>query len=180
MRALLFGTTPESVPEPETDNRNLKMLAKSPMRLVEMDEPGFLGPDWVVTRPRLTGICGSESKQIFFDYASFTSKDRYFIGERELLPCQAGGFSVREAGGLNSAATLPWRPCTKIWSSRAIASSRETPRSVAIWSARFISWRARVAACAGDAPNLMHNSEMFSCSDTAQDLAIRVGTGRHA
>ena len=38
-----------------------------------MDDPGFLGPDWVVTKPRLTGICGSESKQVFFDYASFTS-----------------------------------------------------------------------------------------------------------
>ena len=76
MRALLFGTKPESVPTPETDNRNLKMLAASPMGLVEMDDPGFLRPDWVVTRPRLTGICGSESKQVFFDYASFTDPDR--------------------------------------------------------------------------------------------------------
>src|SRR3954463_5886384 len=76
MRALLFGTTPESVPEPETDNRNLKMLARSPMGLVEMDDPGFLRPDWVVTKPRLTGICGSESKQVFFDYASFTDPER--------------------------------------------------------------------------------------------------------
>ena len=43
---------------------------------VDLDDPGFLGPDWVITKPRLTGICGSESKQVFFDYASFTSKDR--------------------------------------------------------------------------------------------------------
>lgn len=76
MRALLFGTKPESVPTPDTDNRNLKMLAASPMGLVEMDDPGFLRPDWVVTRPRLTGICGSESKQVFFDYASFTDPER--------------------------------------------------------------------------------------------------------
>src|SRR4029079_9969666 len=76
MRALLFGTTPESVPTPETDNRNLKMLAKSPMGLVEMDDPGFLRPDWVLTKPRLTGICGSEANQGFFDYASFTDPDR--------------------------------------------------------------------------------------------------------
>jgi threonine dehydrogenase-like Zn-dependent dehydrogenase len=76
MRALLFGTTPESVPPPETDNRNLKMLASSPMGIVEMDDPGFLRPDWVVTKPRLTGICGSESKQVFFDYASFTDPER--------------------------------------------------------------------------------------------------------
>lgn len=76
MRALLFGTTPESIPEPETDNRNLRMLAAAPMDLVELDDPGFLRPDWVVTKPRLTGICGSESKQVFFDYASFTSPER--------------------------------------------------------------------------------------------------------
>ncbi len=76
MRALLFGTQPESVPEPETDNRNLKMLAAAPMALVDLDDPGFLRPDWVLTRPRLTGICGSESKQVFFDYASFTSPER--------------------------------------------------------------------------------------------------------
>ena len=29
-----------------------------------------------MTKPRLTGICGSESKQVFFDYASFTSPER--------------------------------------------------------------------------------------------------------
>lgn len=76
MRALLFGTEPESVPEPVTENRNLKMLAAAPMRLVEMADPTLLGPDWVIAKPRLVGICGSESKQAFFDYASFTSPER--------------------------------------------------------------------------------------------------------
>src|SRR5690348_13072661 len=70
MRALLFGTTPESVPTPETDNRNLKMLASTPMGIVEMNDPGFLRPDWVVTKPRLTGICGSDSKQVFMDWGN--------------------------------------------------------------------------------------------------------------
>ena len=76
MRALIFGVEPEPQPKPDTDNRLLKALSRTPAKLVDMDDPGFLGPDWVVTKPRLTGICGSESKQIFFDYASFTSKDR--------------------------------------------------------------------------------------------------------
>ncbi len=76
MRALLFGISPEPMPEPGTDNRNLKMLAAAPMALIERDEPVLPRPDWVVTRPRLTGICGSESKQVFFDYASFTSPER--------------------------------------------------------------------------------------------------------
>jgi threonine dehydrogenase-like Zn-dependent dehydrogenase len=52
------------------------MLARTPMRVVDLPDPGFVRPDWVLTRPRLTGICGSESKQAFFDYASFTSPER--------------------------------------------------------------------------------------------------------
>src|SRR3954452_117468 len=76
MRALIFGVEPEPQPKPDTDNRLLKALSRTPAKLVEMDDPGFIKPDWVITKPRLTGICGSESKQIFFDYASFTSKER--------------------------------------------------------------------------------------------------------
>ena len=67
---------PDPQPKPDTDNRLLRALARTPAKLIEMHDPGFIHPDWVVTKPRLTGICGSESKQIFFDYASFTSKDR--------------------------------------------------------------------------------------------------------
>ena len=68
MRALLYGTEPESIPSPETDNPLLLALAQTPMRLLEIDDPGFLLPDWVVTKPLLTGICGSDSKQVFFDW----------------------------------------------------------------------------------------------------------------
>ena len=70
MRALMYGVEPEVQPIGETDNRLLRMLARTPTRLVDIDEPGFLRPDWVVTRPRLVGICGSESKAVFLDYAS--------------------------------------------------------------------------------------------------------------
>ena len=63
----MFGIEPEAQPVPETDNRLLRALARTPMRLVDLDDPGILRPDWVVTRPRLTGICGSESKSVFFD-----------------------------------------------------------------------------------------------------------------
>ena len=61
MKALLYGVKPEPVPEPDTENPLLRSLAHTPMKLVDMDEPGFFLPDWVVTRPRLTGICGSDS-----------------------------------------------------------------------------------------------------------------------
>lgn len=70
MRALMYGVEPDVQPPPDTDNRLLRMLARTPTRLVDIDEPGFLRPDWVVTKPRLVGICGSESKAVFLDYAN--------------------------------------------------------------------------------------------------------------
>ena len=66
----MYGVEPEVQPIGETDNRLLRMLARTPTRLIDIDEPGFLRPDWVMTRPRLVGICGSESKAVFLDYAS--------------------------------------------------------------------------------------------------------------
>src|SRR5437868_4476458 len=33
----------------------------------DVDDPEPLGPDWVVMRTRLCGICGSDSKQVFMD-----------------------------------------------------------------------------------------------------------------
>src|SRR5450755_1941894 len=70
MRALLYGVKPDPQPEPQEDNQLLRNLAHTPMRLVDMDDPPFLLPDWVVTKPRLTGICGSDSKQVFMDFGN--------------------------------------------------------------------------------------------------------------
>jgi threonine dehydrogenase-like Zn-dependent dehydrogenase len=80
MKALLYGVKPEPVPVPETDNQLLRSLAHTPMKLVDMDEPGFFLPDWVVTRPRLTGICGSDSKQVFMDWGEVRSPDNPMKG----------------------------------------------------------------------------------------------------
>ena len=68
MRALQYGVRPDPQPEPDEDNALLRGLAETPMKLVDLDDPGFLLPDWVVTRPRLTGICGSDAKQVFMDW----------------------------------------------------------------------------------------------------------------
>jgi threonine dehydrogenase-like Zn-dependent dehydrogenase len=77
MRALLYGVRPDppaDAPDPG-DNHLLKGLNHTPMRLTDVDDPGFLRPDWVVTKPRLTGICGSDSKQIFGDWGEVQSAD---------------------------------------------------------------------------------------------------------
>src|SRR5882757_9002357 len=80
MKALLYGVKPDSVPVPDTDNRLLRSLAQTPMKLVDMDEPRFFLPDWVVTKPRLTGICGSDSKQVFMDWGEVRSPDNPMKG----------------------------------------------------------------------------------------------------
>jgi threonine dehydrogenase-like Zn-dependent dehydrogenase len=75
MKALLYGVRPETVPPPDTDNYLLQNLAQTPMRLVDMDEPAFPLPDWVVLKPRLTGICGSDAKQVFMDWGEVRTAD---------------------------------------------------------------------------------------------------------
>jgi threonine dehydrogenase-like Zn-dependent dehydrogenase len=76
VRALLYGVRPDPVEVPDDPAHPLLAgLARTPMRLTDMDDPGFLLPDWVVTRPRLTGICGSDSKQVFGDWGEVQSPD---------------------------------------------------------------------------------------------------------
>jgi threonine dehydrogenase-like Zn-dependent dehydrogenase len=75
MKALLYGVRPDVQPAPAEDNPLLQALAQTPMKLVDLDDPGFLRPDWVVTKPRLTGICGSDSKQVFMDWGEVQSPD---------------------------------------------------------------------------------------------------------
>ncbi|MGH9025943.1 MAG: alcohol dehydrogenase catalytic domain-containing protein, partial [Acidimicrobiia bacterium] len=119
MRGLVFGTDPDEVPRPETDNPLLQMLAQTPMRLMEVDDPGFLLPDWVVTRPRLTGICGSDAKQVFFDFGEmnidnpmvdFSSFPQILghevVAEVVALGPQAKGLDVGDRVVLN-----PWLSC---------------------------------------------------------------------
>jgi threonine dehydrogenase-like Zn-dependent dehydrogenase len=68
MRALVFGVPPEPIELPDGANELTKNLARSPVALQEVADPRPLHDDWVVTRPRLTGICGSDSKQILMDF----------------------------------------------------------------------------------------------------------------
>src|SRR5690242_9516962 len=73
MKALVFGVDPDSIPEVEQagaeENPLLKGLAATPMNLIEVEDPKPIGPDWLVLRSRLTGICGSDSKQVFMENA---------------------------------------------------------------------------------------------------------------
>src|SRR5947207_10432536 len=80
MQGLLYGVAPEPQPEPAEDNHLLRGLAQTPMRLVDLPDPGFRLPDWVVTRRRLTGICGSDAKQVFMDWVNVATPDNPMKG----------------------------------------------------------------------------------------------------
>jgi threonine dehydrogenase-like Zn-dependent dehydrogenase len=70
LRALLFGVDPQpwQAPPGASGNRLLDNLAVTPMSLMEVDDSRPLRPDWAVLRPRLAGICGSDSKMALLDF----------------------------------------------------------------------------------------------------------------
>jgi threonine dehydrogenase-like Zn-dependent dehydrogenase len=123
MKALLYGVAPEPWPKPtgdDADNPLLRALASTPMQLVDMDDPEFLLPDWVITKPRLTGICGSDSKQVFMDWGNVGSQDNpmkaFFslpqvlghevVADVVALGPEAEGFEIGDRVVLN-----PWLSC---------------------------------------------------------------------
>jgi threonine dehydrogenase-like Zn-dependent dehydrogenase len=70
MKALVFGVEPEKRPASDPSNPLLVGLSRSPTRLMDIPAPRPLLPDWVVVRTRLTGICGSDSKQLMLDFGN--------------------------------------------------------------------------------------------------------------
>ena len=122
VQALVFGVAPEQPRDADPaldDNPLLRGLAATPMRLMEVDDPTFLGPDWVVTRPRLAGICGSDAKQVFMDWGEVTADNpmsAFFslpqvlghevVAEVVALGPEARGVDVGERVVLN-----PWLSC---------------------------------------------------------------------
>ena len=120
MKALLFGAPPEpdeSRPDPvdEVD----EMLSSIPFGLHEIDDAAPIRPDWVVTRPILSGICGSDAKLVLGDFsegdmdnpmASFSSLPHVpgheVVAEVVELGPAARGLEVGQRVVLN-----PWLTC---------------------------------------------------------------------
>lgn len=76
MKALVYGETPEDRPDPPADGDPiLTNLANAPMALIDVDDPALPAADWAVIETRLTGICGSDTKQVLMDFGDGDPSD---------------------------------------------------------------------------------------------------------
>jgi threonine dehydrogenase-like Zn-dependent dehydrogenase len=119
VRALVFGVTPEPWTPPDDTTPLGRNLAVTPVALQELPDARPLRPDWLVTRPLLTGICGSDSKQILLDFGEGDSDSAMsgfcsfpqvmgheVVAEVVELGPEARGFDVGQRVVLN-----PWLSC---------------------------------------------------------------------
>ncbi len=68
MKALVYGVRPEPWEAPQGATGLLANLAHTPVALRDVPDASPLRNDWVILRPRLTGICGSDAKQMLGDF----------------------------------------------------------------------------------------------------------------
>jgi threonine dehydrogenase-like Zn-dependent dehydrogenase len=119
MRGLVFGVEAEPWTAPPGASTLAQNLTITPVALKDLPDARPLRPDWIVTRPRLTGICGSDSKQILFDFGEGDSDNAMsgfcsfpqvmgheVVADVVELGPEAEGFEVGQRVVLN-----PWLSC---------------------------------------------------------------------
>jgi threonine dehydrogenase-like Zn-dependent dehydrogenase len=70
MKALVFGARPDPARAPAGADRRAREDAwqPCPFGLHEMEDARPIHPDWVVTRPILSGVCGSDTKLVLGEF----------------------------------------------------------------------------------------------------------------
>ncbi len=118
MKALVFGTRTQPWTPPDGASALARNLATTPCALKELPDARPLRPDWLVVRPLLTGICGSDSKQVHLDFEGDSDSamsglcsfpqvlGHEVVAEVVSLGPEAGGFEVGQRVVLN-----PWLSC---------------------------------------------------------------------
>jgi len=87
-----------------------------PVRLRELPDPKLVADDWVTVKPVVTGVCGSDIKQIFLD-ADIDNPLRALISFPHVLGHEVAarvtdvGPSVRRVKAGDRVAVSPWLPC---------------------------------------------------------------------
>jgi threonine dehydrogenase-like Zn-dependent dehydrogenase len=98
MRALVYGTSTQPFDPPPAAPALVRNLAATPCALIEVPDARPLRPDWYVVRPLLTGICGSDAKQVLMDFEGDTdSAMSAFVSFPQVLGHEVVG-RVVEAG----------------------------------------------------------------------------------
>jgi threonine dehydrogenase-like Zn-dependent dehydrogenase len=120
MKALVFGAPPDPTePRPRPGDDLERRLLAQPFGLHTVDDARPLRPDWVVLRPILSGVCGSDSKLVLGDFesgdldnpmAAFSSLPHVpgheVVAEVAELGPRAAGVDVGDRVVLN-----PWLTC---------------------------------------------------------------------
>lgn len=120
MRALVFGIPRDAAETADGDGDELdRRIDALPFGLHQIDDAKPVRPDWVVTRPRLTGVCGSETKLVLGEFesgdidnpmAAFSSiphvPGHEVVAEVVALGPEAKGLEVGQRVVLN-----PWLTC---------------------------------------------------------------------
>jgi threonine dehydrogenase-like Zn-dependent dehydrogenase len=120
MKALLFGARPDRAEvRPEPSDEIEERLAKLPFGLHQMEDAHPIHPDWVVTKPILAGVCGSDTKLVLGEFedgdidnpmAAFSSlplvPGHEVVAEVVELGPEARGLDVGQRVVLN-----PWLSC---------------------------------------------------------------------
>jgi threonine dehydrogenase-like Zn-dependent dehydrogenase len=119
MRALVFGVKHDPYPVSEDDHPLVKQFSHTPMKLMEVPDAKPLLDDWVVCKPLLVGICGSDSKQALLDFGEGDADSAMaglcsfpqvmgheVVGEVVSLGPKARGLDVGQRVVLN-----PWLSC---------------------------------------------------------------------
>ena len=120
MKALVFGAPPsEDEVRPTPEDEFEAQLIETPFGLHEIDETPLPRPDWVITKPILSGICGSDAKLVLGDFntgdidnpmAAFSSLPHVpgheVVAEVVSLGSGAHGLDVGQRVVLN-----PWLTC---------------------------------------------------------------------
>ncbi len=120
MKALVFGAPPEpGEPRPvPADEAEARLLA-NPFGLRQVPDARLVRPDWVMTRPILSGVCGSDAKLVLGDFdegdidnpmSAFSSiphvPGHEVVAEVVALGPEAEGVEVGQRVVLN-----PWLTC---------------------------------------------------------------------
>jgi threonine dehydrogenase-like Zn-dependent dehydrogenase len=119
MQGLTYGVAPEPWTPPDDQNHLLVGLSKVPMRLEEREEPHPTRDGWVMAKTRLTGICGSDAKQVFSDFGddfSDSALNTYFsvptvLGHEVVAEIAEVGNAVSRLEVGQRVVLNPWLSC---------------------------------------------------------------------